>query len=196
LLRPGLTVLHVAPEKALIRKLYDRFGAGYRPADFDPARYKNDVVEVARIDLCRDMRAVSSGSFDLIMHLHVLEHLPCSLDTVFRETMRILRPGGSFIFGAAIVSGNTIENISPDLLPEERIALFRQHDHVRLLGSKDFPRFLKRVLGSVAEPGDHLVDPRGFADEATLRSAGIPYEQVRRWSSHALFHVRKRRAAA
>jgi SAM-dependent methyltransferase len=49
--------------------------------------------------VCEDITALSfdNGSFDLIVSPEVLEHVP-SLDKAFRESARVLKPGGAHLF--------------------------------------------------------------------------------------------------
>jgi hypothetical protein len=182
----GRRVLHVAPEKCLTTLLRDGFGGGYRPVDFEPERYSTDDVTVERFDLCSDTFRLEARSYDLIMHLHVLEHIPCPLDSVLAATMSALRPGGRLVFGIPIGDGITVENLWPDLTREERIATFGQHDHLRRFGSQDFPRFLARVLQPFTSQETFQVDPKEVGEE-TLANAAIPVERARGLTGDTLF---------
>ncbi|MBU0581851.1 MAG: class I SAM-dependent methyltransferase [Alphaproteobacteria bacterium] len=186
-----MVVLHCAPEKAVSAKLKATIGPGYRPADFEPNRYETTSVEVEKFDLT-DLSGVADGEFDAVMHLHVLEHLYAPLDSIFRETMRVIRPGGRFIFGLPISSGISFENIWPDATPEERLKLFGQHDHVRLVGRDDFPRFLARVLAPFSDQTDFRVDPAKIADADTFfRKTGITVARAAGYTGDTIFDVRK-----
>jgi len=191
LLSPQLKLLHVAPEKALLPKLRDLIGDGYQPADFNPARYSIPEVKVAPIDLS-DISAIPNESFDIVMHLHVLEHIPVPLEGVMFETMRILRPNGRFIFGLPIGPGISFENIWPDTTPEERHALFGQHDHVRLVGRADFPRFLARVFAPFSKKTDFRIDPSRYLDEKQFFDVtGLSFKRVMDYTGDTIFEVIK-----
>jgi SAM-dependent methyltransferase len=185
---PDRRVLHVAPEKCLTKLLQEGFGSGYRPVDFEPERYATDDVSVEHFDLCSDTYKLEQGTYDLIMHLHVLEHIPCAVDSVLAATMRALKPGGRLIFGIPIADGITVENLWPDLTREERIATFGQHDHLRRFGSQDFPRFLARVLEPFSDQDTFQVHPAEVGEDA-LKAAAIPVERARRLTGDTLFSV-------
>ena len=108
------SVLHIAPELCLLERLHASIGAGYTPADLNPRRYKNNSCAVLKFDLCTDLTRFSDAKFDIVMHMHVLEHIPCSLEPVLRDTMRILKCGGHLIFALPFVPGFSLENWSPD----------------------------------------------------------------------------------
>ena len=75
--QPGWKVLHLAPEAVLSQHLYDLVGDGYEPADLDPARYaKRAPIPVRQLDLCDGAAKLPSDHYDLVMHNHVLEHVP------------------------------------------------------------------------------------------------------------------------
>jgi succinoglycan biosynthesis protein ExoA len=72
-------------------------------------------------------------SFDLVVCLHVLEHVPDDRKAI-AEFMRVLRPGGTAVLQ---VPPDPVEKTVEDLSvtsPEERERLFDQYDHVRLCG--------------------------------------------------------------
>ena len=192
-LSAGRQLLHVSPDKCLIPMLHGLLGTGYTAADIDPRRYKNDLVEVKQLDLCEGLAAIPDASYDMVMHLHVLEHVPCPLEKVFSDTMRILKPGGQFVFALPIGPGITIENLWPDVPSEERTKVFGQHDHLRLVGSVDFPLFLRRVVGAWDERDDYRVDPDVFSSEAELAACAIPYERTTHLSGDCLFRIQKSR---
>jgi SAM-dependent methyltransferase len=192
LLGPGMRVLHVSPERCLSARIRGIVGDGYDAADLDPDRYRTPDVDVRRLDLCNDIAAIGDSRYDLLMHLHVLEHLPCRLDFVLAESMRILTPGGRMIFAVPIGRGRTTEDWSPKLTPAERTRLFGQSDHVRQLGRADFPAMIETAAGPYAMPGPRLLDPDSFADREILEAAAIPYDRAKEMTGTALFQIRKR----
>jgi predicted SAM-dependent methyltransferase len=88
--------------------------------------------------------------FDLILHNHVLEHIPGDYRRHLDAFLRILRPGGHMVFTIPPVYMNrsTIqdgENLPSD---EDRIRMHGQKDHYKTFG-KDFVEwFQERSDGS------------------------------------------------
>ena len=83
--RPQLSILHWAPEYALQRSLQALPNAAYVSADLegDEAMQHMDMTDVPFKD----------DAFDLIVCVHVLEHVPDDRQAM-REMVRVLRPGG------------------------------------------------------------------------------------------------------
>jgi phosphoglycolate phosphatase len=183
-------MLHVAPEKALSLKIKGIVGEGYVPADYDPSRYTIDGLTVSKIDLTR-MHEFDGASFDLILHLHVLEHIPIDLGQLLIEHIRVLKPGGRFIFALPIGPGITYENIWPDATPDERKERFGQHDHFRLVGKLDFPRFLKRVAGAFTGQDDFRINPDDHMERQEFEQSGLAYSRVMDYTGDTLFEIVK-----
>jgi SAM-dependent methyltransferase len=125
LTRPGMDVLHVAPERALQRRLRSLPESRYVSGDLDSplADVLLDVTDIKFAD----------ASFDLVVCNHVLEHVPDDA-AAMRELLRVLRPGGTAILLVPAEAGeHTYED--PSITdPEERRRAFGQHDHVRTYG--------------------------------------------------------------
>jgi phosphoglycolate phosphatase len=172
---PGSRVLHFAPEPALAPRLREICGEGYRPHDLNAARYRFGF-EVAPCDLCTDIpRLFAPGSFDVVMHNHVLEHLPCNYTVVLQRLHALLRPGGHHVFSFPVGHGHYRSDFSPELSEAERAARFGQKDHVRRFTGHDFDS----TIGMVFDELDHDYSMARFIPEATLRAAAIPPE---RWT--------------
>ncbi len=180
-------VLHLAPELGLARKLVELSGDAYHGADFDADRYKSKFIKVRKLDLCSDLAAIPDASYDLIIHSHVLEHVPCSVKDVLREMDRILAPGGLHFLSVPIRGEWTVEDLSSGLNAAERLARFGQEDHVRIFGALDLQDMLSEVWG----PGPHLIEPILFFARDELRRAGIPTVAWRGATGHSVFHYRK-----
>jgi hypothetical protein len=166
-LRPKIDVLHFAPEPALgsrLRALSNR----YVSADFDPKRYHKLFPDTVRIDLCNDSLEEYRGGFDLILHNHVLEHLPCNVVDVLRRLLACLKPTGLMMFTMPIREGaDTVEDFDPTLTAEERTRRFGQYDHVRMFGGND-------VVQLVAKAGN--IAPVNLLDRflpAELKAIGV-----------------------
>jgi SAM-dependent methyltransferase len=125
LLRPGMDVLHVAPEPPLQTRLRELPEARYVSGDLDSplADVRLDVTDVQFAD----------QSFDLVVCNHVLEHVPDD-GRAMRELHRVLRPGGlAILLVPDVRSEQTFEDPSVTD-PDERRRLFGQDDHVRVYG--------------------------------------------------------------
>jgi SAM-dependent methyltransferase len=138
LVKDGMKLLHVAPEKVFLTKFNKWGGVKYFPADkFTPGyRYprgteKMDILAIAYPD----------SFFDAILCCHVLEHVDNDVQAM-KELYRVLKPDGWAILQAPIDYGraDTFED-SSITSPEGREKLFGQHDHLRLYG-RDYPQRL------------------------------------------------------
>lgn len=181
-----LDAAHFAPEKGIAKILRDRCGQRYRAFDYDPARYPLEFMDVEKIDLCDPIDLVPSGSLDLVLHNHVLEHVPCNPWRVLRNLDTLLRPGGVHVFTLPMTTDYYREDLDPALSPEERLRLFGQDDHMRMFGRKD----LRNQLA--AEFGRDVHFSRSVEiGEAELRQAGIPLSVLDTVNSHTVFVHRR-----
>jgi hypothetical protein len=140
--KPGSRVLHVAPERALYENLFQKLDIDYVPADLFPARYPY-IPGVRQADIT-DL-PFESGSFDLILCNHVLEHVPDDL-AAMRELRRVLKPGGLALLQVPVATrlDKTVEDPAA-ATPEEREARFGQFDHIRIYTGADY---LERLTAS------------------------------------------------
>lgn len=162
--RDSLSILHWAPEYALQRSLSALPNAAYVSADLagDEAMQHMDMTDVPFKD----------AAFDLIVCVHVLEHVPDDRQAM-REMLRVLKPGGVAMLLVPIVLEQPTLEDPAIVTPEQRREAYWQEDHVRLYGG-DFPRRLEE------EGFDVTVD--GWVrslDAATLERYGLfPLEDV------------------
>ncbi len=120
-------LLHFAPEAGLERRLRAALGLRYVTADLEPGR-ADLVLDLTALDL-------PDASFDVVLCVHVLEHVPDDA-AALRELRRVLRPGGWGVVQVPILRDETDED--PGVTdPEERLRRFGQADHVRMYG-RDF----------------------------------------------------------
>ena len=168
---PGSRILHFAPEPSLAPKLRALSGDNYLPYDFNNERYRFDF-EVRHCDLCRDInRLFEKASFDVVMHNHVLEHLPCNYTVVLQKLHALLKLGGHHVFSFPVGgSGSYRSDFSPALNTRERRLRFGQKDHVRRFTREDFDS----TVGMVFEELDHTYSLAAFIPEETLLAAQIP----------------------
>lgn len=162
----GMRVLHFAPERSLAAALL-RNCAELAMYDLDPSGYPGLPVGV--FDLCADLPSLPDGSFDLVIHSHVLEHVPTDPIAVANALTEKVRPGGLHLFCVPILTGHYREDLSPALTEEDRVTQFGQGDHLRRFGRADFEsRFLRHVHGA------RVHNPIDVADPDTLRRLSVP----------------------
>lgn len=183
-LRPGQRVLHLAPEAALAPRLRALWGEGYEPADLQPERF-DAVPGIRGLDLL-DARALPSATYDLILHAHVMEHVPGNITAVLWHLHRALKPDGAQICCIPIMRGrHSAEELGP-MLPAEALRRFGQADHVRMFGELDLARTLGMIF-RLPEPYDLIAR---FGEERLIRHA-IPRRAWRGWSAHSVVPLAK-----
>lgn len=137
----GKSVLHIAPEKRVYRRLIQE--AVVTTADAEPGFYQYTDPNGKQEDLCA--LSFDSHSFALVIANHVLEHI---LDdrAAMREVFRVLVPGGR-----AILQVPYSTSLSATLEDEtvidsaERSTLFGQRDHVRIYQLDDYCQRLRET---------------------------------------------------
>lgn len=122
MLRPGMNVLHIAPEAAL-QPYFS--GANYTCGDLypEPGQQQIDVTNMSQFD---------DATFDALVCNHVIEHVPDDA-AAMREFRRVLKPGGWGLVLTPIVVDETDEDLTVTD-PAERLRRFGQTDHVRRYG--------------------------------------------------------------
>jgi len=144
-LRKGIHILHLSPETGLAWRLKSLAGR-YVPADRDVSRFAKVLPEAKRIDLC-NFDAAEFGTFDLILHSHVLTQLPCNGSSILAKLAGMLTPGGSMYFSVPIRRDSvTIEDTTFSLRPEDRKARYGSEDNWRMFGERDVERVLSERL--------------------------------------------------
>lgn len=166
----GSRILHFAPESALAPILHRICGNNYVPCDLNSERYQFDFP-VKKCDLCRDINTLFRiEEFDVVMHNHVLEHLPCNYTIILQRLHALLRPGGHHIFSFPIYqSGRYRCDMAPSLSAKERTQRFGQDDHVRRFSREDFDQ----TVGMVFDIG-RTYSMTDFVPAETLLAAAIP----------------------
>ena len=145
-----LRVLHLAPEACLHPLLKEKFGAGYICADAYPETYPH--AECLKLFFPHDFKIFPDSYFDIILHNHVLEHIPGHYGDHLKAFARLLKSGGRMIISVPgpYMNRQTIEggeNLSNDT---ERLEQFLQEDHYKLLGA-DFVEFLEAMPGGTLQ---------------------------------------------
>lgn len=166
-IRRDARILHLAPERGIHDRLSSMVDEGsYVTADLDPRRYpfaKNCV----RIDLC-NLDREPSGQYDLILHSHVLEHIPCNIAYTLFHLHRMLKQDGTHLFIAPFLGGRYDECFA-DIGDAERARRFGQNDHVRRFGRDDIASHIGKLLELPA-----AFDATRDFPESALEAAGIP----------------------
>lgn len=122
----GGEVLHAGPGYSIRNWLVSFPAVRYLSIDIDPhiADVQADITDLP----------FDAESFDWVVCLHVLEHVPDDRMAI-SELFRVLRPGGKAVIQ---VPPSPFEETLEDPSvtdPEERERLFGQYDHVRLCGA-------------------------------------------------------------
>lgn len=127
-------MLHVAPEPVLTRRFQRVHGIDYVSVDLC-SRLADVHMDLAQL-------AFADETFHVIYCSHVLEHIQDDVQAM-RELRRVLRPDGWAILQVPILREVTFED--PRITdPDERLAMFGQHDHVRIYG-QDFADRLREA---------------------------------------------------
>lgn len=178
-------ILHLAPEEGLYGRLKALTTPGhYVCADFDPKRYRSFAKDIVAIDLT-DLDRQPSDVYDLIVHSHVMEHIPCNIAYTLFHLHRMLKAGGQQLCVIPFLPGKYDECFQ-DISIEERVRRFGQHNHVRRFGTDDIDRHLGAI---VTLPGEFDAVAR-FGEER-LRQANIPEQAWRGFTVHTVLQLHK-----
>lgn len=180
-LGPDARVLHLAPERGLSVWLRSQV-RDYVPADYDLSRYAH-IPGMVHIDLCQREYGLD-GQFDLIVHSHVLEHLPINYAIVLIRLHRLLTPQGRHLFSIPIY-GKCYEESLAALNADEATRRFGQFDHVRRFSPVD----LGATIGSVFDIPERY-DLLEHFSQAQLRAASVPEDSWGAYTGHSVFCLR------
>lgn len=119
------TILHVAPEAGISKKLKEINKSSYYSIDINPlnADIKMDLTNLNFPD----------NFFDIIICAHVLGHIPDE-DKAIKEMFRVLKKTGKTLILTVMGNGKTLEN-NNITSTKERIKKYGEPDLVRLHGS-------------------------------------------------------------
>ena len=176
-------VLHFAPEAGLTRWLGTRGMMQYDAFDLEPQRYRHTAVK--KFDLTKDASSLPSDYYHLIIHSHVMEHVPCNLAYVFYFLHRALRSGGLHVFCIPFSSGYYDECFGP-LSKDEAVRRFGQDDHVRKFGRNDIERHVGSFLRLPA--GYSLYD---YCSAEKLDACNIPESERKGWNASTILVLRR-----
>jgi SAM-dependent methyltransferase len=157
-------MLHFAPERCLEVRLQRAPGVDYVTGDLEPGR------AMERVDITG--LPFGDGSFDAVLAIDVLEHIPDDL-AALRELHRVLRPGGWALLRVPLDGTRAATHQDPAIQsPEDRAREYWHPLHLRLYG-RDFPDRLREAGFTVRE------DAFAFQlDPAEARLQGIVPEKI------------------
>lgn len=173
LLGGGRSVLHIAPEPALVPALRAAYGEAYTICDihadalgaFDP-RIDREIVDLTNLPASPWRR------FDLVLHSHAMAGLRASWQLVFLRLQALLNPGGWQIFAAPLGCDWSREDLG-DMPAAERRKRYGQFDHYRRIGRHDFLADMNNI--AVLSGSEHVMDAREALGDADMRRiAGDP----------------------
>jgi SAM-dependent methyltransferase len=162
LIRPGMSVLHVAPEPVLRDRFANVPGVRYVGGDLT-AQFGPEEIDVTQLRFADE-------SFDAVVCNHVLEHVPNDRRAM-HELARVLKPGGWAVLQVPDVEAPRTDEDPAVTDPGERERRFGQHDHVRRYGW-DFVDRLREAGFSVAVERPETELPAEVVERCRLRKFG------------------------
>lgn len=177
------SVLHIAPEYGLYKYIKEKTD-NYVCADIDLERYSH-ISNIKYIDLCNPETVSGMGKFDLIIHSHVIEHIPCNYTMSLINLHNLLNRNGTHMFCVPIYGSHFEEDLGP-ISENEKTRRFGQFDHCRRFSPHD----LERTLGKIFKI-DQDYDLTTRFPEGELHKANIPQEYWKKYSGSSVFMIGK-----
>ena len=178
-------ILHIAPEPTLALHFHSIAGDNCTFVDLEPERFKH-IPQMKRLDLCSDLPLIESNSYDIIIHSHVLEHLPCNYTYVLFHLHRIMTESAKMICSIPFLPGYFDGCTDPALSRKERLRRFGQRDHITCFGVDD----LQMSLGKVYDlPANY--DARDYIESDTLIKHNVPETIWTGYSPHSVLILGK-----
>lgn len=182
---PATKIAHFAPEEPIAKKLKAICGDNYYPYDLKNDRY-NFGFPVEKVNMCTDLESLPQQFYDVVLHAHVLEHVPCNYTIVLQKLHGLLKPGGHHVFSFPVRPGYYREDQSPKLTARDRAERFGQYDHLRRFGATDFVAMVGCIFGITEDYT--LAD---WVPKDVLIANAIPEERWTLQGLGPLFVVRK-----
>lgn len=177
-IRRDMRVLHFAPERGLYQWLKPQID-DYVTADFDLERYTH-IPDINFVDLTDPDSYERFGTFDLIMHAHVIEHIPYNYSALLLRLHKMLRPGGIHAFSVPVYGSFYSEHWGP-MSDEEATQRFGQFDHIRRFSPID----LERTIGALFRLQDPDLNAEFGAER--LDEARFPTDKRVGWNGDSVF---------
>lgn len=185
LVMPGMTVLHCAPEPMIGEYICDIVGhENYVAVDYAPELYKRPF-EVKKIDLVSDAENLPDNAFDLVLHSHVMEHLPCDFTHVMWHLHRAVKNDGLHVFALPIIKGRKYECDLSDLSERERRRRFGHIQHYHNIGDRDLGNTLGKMFNYPEYNLEDIVEP------SVLRRFNIPDREWKGFGPSSFFILAK-----
>lgn len=185
ILSPNTRVFHLASEEGLYNEISSIVSPdNYLVVDLDPKRY-SFAKNIQKFDLCNDIDDLPEQHFDLVIHSHIMEHIPCNISYVLKCLHRSLKDDGWHICIIPFMNGYYEECFAP-LSHEEAQSRFGQFDHVRRFGIKDIHNSLGRII-----PIDINYDVTNIFSPETLIKSNIPDYCWKGLTVHTVLALRK-----
>ena len=147
LLKPGMRILHIAPERCVRERLMRIPQVDYVAGDKKEPAYN---YPAGTIDLDITVMPFPEDRFDLILCSHVLEHIADD-GAALRELFRVLASGGTAVLMVPLELDRAVTDEDPSITdPNERLRRFGQFDHVRMYG-RDYAQRLEEAGFRVVE---------------------------------------------
>ena len=177
-------VLHLAPERGIYNRLSSVISAeNYVTADFEPSRHPF-AKGCKKIDLT-NMEGWLSNQFDLILHVHVMEHIPCNIAYPLFHLHRMLKADGTHLCVIPFSRG-IYDECFDEIGNDERTRRFGQFDHVRKFGCDG----LSTHLGKLINLPNKFDSTEHFSQE-TLIDANIPKLHWQGFHSSTVLSLKK-----
>lgn len=176
-------IMHIAPERGISARIQEIPDVIYEAYDLFPEQY--EFAGAKRMDLAKSCEALPSNHYDVIIHSHVMEHIPCNITAVLFHLHRSLKFDGVHIFSIPILSGH-YDDCLGGINDEARIQRFGQDDHVRRFGLAD----IHATLGMIFPLPDHY-DLEVSLPRDLLDRHNIPESARTGFSSSSVFMMRK-----
>ncbi len=178
-LKAGCRILHLAPERGIYDSIRGTKGVDYDVVDFAPELY--GFAPVRKFDVTVDVEQLPSRHYDVVIHSHVMEHVPCNVSAALFHLHRSLKDGGSHLISIPIM-GSTYESDLGPIADEARVQRFGQKDHFRRFGASD----LQRTLGMIFSLAERYELTDHFTEEVLDRH-NIPAAARSGYTSHSVF---------
>ncbi len=154
-LNDDITVLDFSPSRCLYRKMH-QLAINYIATDLSDdfiADYKYDITNLP----------MESGSVELIICYHILEHVPND-SMAMSELFRVLNDKGICLIQTPFKQGDIYENEAINS-PEARLEHFGQEDHVRIYSIDGLSQRLKKQGFKVSklEFNESAGNPNGYS---------------------------------
>ncbi|MEH6587177.1 MAG: methyltransferase domain-containing protein [Halioglobus sp.] len=117
----------------------------YEPCELNPGLY-SQMPNVRKFDLAKDIEEIEAGRYDLVLHSHVLEHIPCNIAHSLLHIHRIRKPGGIHACIIPVSPGRWDQSFEPTLSEDEKTRRLGKHDHMRRIGKKDATSTIGKIV--------------------------------------------------